>query len=125
MIEREAGREVGIPNEEFQRAGATIADRDAIFNDAEMVLKVKEPVLDEPDLLHEGQLLFAYLHLAPEKELTEQVLNKRITAIAYDSIELGDGSNPLLAHVFACSLHLLQHLVTVLQLRCLALSYAI
>jgi len=62
LIETGAGQGAGINDKEFQEAGAEIVERTTIFGDAEMVLKVKEPVLDEPNLLHEGQLLLTYLH---------------------------------------------------------------
>jgi len=64
-----------------------LADKKALFDQAEMIIKVKEPLPPEYELFHEGQILFTYLHLAPEPELTRALLDKKVTGIAYETIE--------------------------------------
>lgn len=101
LVERGAGLGSGIGDEEYLQAGATITDRPTIFGEAELVVKVKEPLPDEIGLFHEGQILFTFLHLAANEELTNRLLEKKIIAIAYETTELGDGSLPLLAPMSA------------------------
>jgi len=87
LVQSGAGNGSGFSNEEYVAAGAKILpDADAVFGDADMIVKVKEPV--EPDLkrLKQGQLLFTYLHLAPVPQLTEELLKKQITGVAYETI---------------------------------------
>jgi alanine dehydrogenase len=96
----EAGAGVGssISDEEFAAAGATIlADAEDVWGAAELVLKVKEPVAEEYDRMREGQVLFTYLHLAASKSCTDALLDRGVTAIAYETVELPDRSLPLLA----------------------------
>jgi alanine dehydrogenase len=98
LIEREAGRGSSIEDDEYERAGATIvADADVVFGEADMVLKVKEPVEQEYRLLREGLVLFTYLHLAASDELTRALIASGTTAVAYETVEAADGSLPLLA----------------------------
>ncbi|MDQ3981245.1 MAG: alanine dehydrogenase [Actinomycetota bacterium] len=98
LIEHDAGRGSSITNEEFERAGAKILpDADAVFADAEMVLKVKEPVPEEFHRLREGLLLFTYLHLAASEPVTRALLDSGTTGVAYETVELPDRSLPLLA----------------------------
>jgi len=96
LVERGAGEGVGIRDEDYIARGAKIADKTTIFQEAEIVIKVKEPILDEPELLREGQILFTYLHLAPEPTLTRRLLAQKVTAIGYETVEEADGSLPLL-----------------------------
>jgi alanine dehydrogenase len=97
LVERAAGEASGIPDGEYRRAGAeTKETAKDIFSEAEMVLKVKEPLPEEYDLFCEGQILFTYLHLAPAPELTKALLRKKVIAIAYETVQLPDGSLPLL-----------------------------
>ncbi|MBW2057353.1 MAG: alanine dehydrogenase [Deltaproteobacteria bacterium] len=97
IIQRGAGTGSGITDEEYQAAGARILDTArAIYEEAEMVMKVKEPLPEEYDLLREDQLLYTYLHLAPAPELTQALLERKVIAIAYETIQLEDGSLPLL-----------------------------
>jgi alanine dehydrogenase len=97
FIETEAGIGSGFSDEDYRNAGASIlSNAPEVFQKADLVLKVKEPLPPEYDLFKEGQLLFTYLHLAAEPKLTEALLKKRITAIAYETIQLPDGSLPLL-----------------------------
>lgn len=98
LIERGAGRGSSITDEEFERAGATIVPAAAdVFAAADLVLKVKEPIPEEFGRLREGLVLFTYLHLAAEEELTRALLESGTTAVAYETVELDDGSLPLLA----------------------------
>jgi len=97
IIEHNAGLGSGFFDDEFKKAGAEIVEkREEIFERAEMILKVKEPLPEEYPLLREGQILFTYLHLAASRELTEALLQRKIVGIAYETVELEDGSLPLL-----------------------------
>jgi alanine dehydrogenase len=96
-VERDAGAGSGIPDTEYVGEGATILDAaDDVWGTADMVLKVKEPVEVEYDRMREGQTLFTYLHLAADKRLTDELLARRVTAIAYETVQLPSGSLPLL-----------------------------
>ncbi len=97
VIEKNAGVGSGISNEEYIAAGAEILDTPAeVFTSAEMIMKVKEPLAAEYELFKDGQLLFTYLHLAPEPELTAALLKKNVVGIAYETVQPADGSLPLL-----------------------------
>jgi alanine dehydrogenase len=97
-VETQAGEGSSIPDEDYQAAGATIlASADEVWATGEMILKVKEPIAAEYHRMREGQVLFTYLHLAADKALTEELVNRKITAIAYETVELADGTLPLLA----------------------------
>lgn len=98
LVEKGAGKGSGISDREYQTAGAEIVeDRREVWNGAELVLKVKEPIEEEYEFLREGQILFTYLHLAANRDLALKLLEKRVTAVAYETVELEDGSLPLLA----------------------------
>ncbi len=98
VIERDAGLGSSIPNEDYEKAGATIlATADDVWGSAQMILKVKEPIAAEYPRMREGQVLFTYLHLAADKPLTEELAKRKVTAIAYETVELPDRSLPLLA----------------------------
>lgn len=97
LIEDNAGSGSGIANKEYVSAGSRIINSAAeIFNTADMIIKVKEPQPSEYALFRPGQILFTYLHLAPEPELTHALLERKVTGIAYETIQLDDGSLPLL-----------------------------
>lgn len=97
-IEKDAGVGSGIPNEAYASEGATIVDSAAeVWGGADMVVKVKEPVASEYGYFREGLTLFAYLHLAAEPELTQALLSSKMTAIAYETVQLPTGQLPLLA----------------------------
>ena len=97
IIEKNAGIGSGIADEDYVNAGAEmIAEAKDVFAKAEMIMKVKEPLPEEYDYFKEGQILFTYLHLAAEKELTEALMEKGVVSIAYETIQLEDGSLPLL-----------------------------
>jgi len=89
-IEKDAGEKSGFSNDEYKRAGASILQSaKEIFDNCEMILKVKEPQAQEYDLLKSGQILFTYLHLAPAKGLTKILQEKEVTAIAYETVQEG------------------------------------
>jgi alanine dehydrogenase len=98
LIENDAGRGSSITNEEFEKAGARIVpDAKSVFGDADLVLKVKEPIESEFHLLRDGLVLFTYLHLAASEAVTRALIDSGTTAVAYETVEEQDGSLPLLA----------------------------
>ena len=98
VVEAGAGLGSSITDEEYAAAGATILDSaDDVWGAADLVLKVKEPVEEEYDRMREGQVLFTYLHLAASKSCTDALLDRKVTAIAYETVQLPDGTLPLLA----------------------------
>ncbi|MCL6478638.1 MAG: alanine dehydrogenase [Peptococcaceae bacterium] len=97
VIETNAGAGSGISDHQYVAAGARILpDHKEVFSAADMVMKVKEPLPAEYDLFKEGQVLFTFLHLAPDPELTKALLKKKVVGIAYETIQPADGSLPLL-----------------------------
>jgi alanine dehydrogenase len=97
IVEKRAGLGSSITDAEFVDAGAKIApDIKTVYKRAEMVFKVKEPLPPEYPLFRKGQILFTYLHLAACEELTRVLVKSGVTAVAYETIELEDGSLPLL-----------------------------
>ncbi len=98
LIESGAGLGSGMTDDAYQKAGAEVMDSvDDLWSEAELVLKVKEPLEAEYGRMREGQILFTYLHLAASRELTEQMLNRKVVGIAYETIQLFDNTLPLLA----------------------------
>lgn len=96
LVETEAGIGSGITDDQYLAVGAEIVSTSKEAWDVEMVVKVKEPQPEEFQFFREGLLLFTYLHLAAEPELTKALLDKKVTAIAYETIQLDNGSLPLL-----------------------------
>jgi len=97
LVEPSAGVGSGYTDEQYRQAGARIASsKEALFKDAALIVKVKEPQLSETRLFRPGQVLFTYLHLASSAELTKALLEADITAIAYETIEAKDGTLPML-----------------------------
>lgn len=97
LIETGAGEGSRISDEEYVGAGAEIVENKAcLYGRAEMIMKVKEPLREEYDLLREGQIIYGYLHLAPALDLTNTLLERKIIGIAYETIQVKDGSLPLL-----------------------------
>ncbi len=96
LIETGAGEGSGFTDDEYLDADADIVDRNLIFNNSDLIIKVKEPLPPEYDLFIEGQAIFTYLHLAPNRELTDFLLNKKITALGYETLQK-DSSLPLLS----------------------------
>src|SRR5687767_15466849 len=97
IVEKSAGEGSGFEDGLYQKAGAEIIDSaDDVWARAEMIVKVKEPIAPEYPRMREGQLLFTYLHLAPDHELTKQLLDRKVTGIAYETITDRHGGLPLL-----------------------------
>ena len=97
FVEKDAGVGSQIDDAEYVAAGASIVDTaDDAWGEGEMVLKVKEPIAEEYERMREGQVLFTYLHLAADKPLTEELVNRKVTGIAYETVQLPSGSLPLL-----------------------------
>jgi alanine dehydrogenase len=96
-IENDAGVGSGISNQDFERAGAKILPtKKDVYAKADMIIKVKEPLPDEYELLKENQILYTYLHLAAEPKLTKVLAERKVKSVAYETIQLADGSLPLL-----------------------------
>ncbi len=97
IVQKGAGRGSGIGDQEYVAAGAELAPNAVeVYWEADLIMKVKEPLPEEYALLRRGQVLFTYLHLAPAPELTQALLDRRVVGIAYETIQLADGSLPLL-----------------------------
>jgi alanine dehydrogenase len=98
FVESDAGVGSSITNEDYVAAGATIlGSADDVWGTGDLILKVKEPIASEYARMREGQTLFTYLHLAADKALTEELVARKVTGIAYETVELADRSLPLLA----------------------------
>lgn len=98
LIEKNAGGGSGFQDESYRKAGGLImSDKKALFAEAEMIIKVKEPLPEEYELFHAGQILYTYLHLAPEPALAKALLSKKVVGIAYETIEGPNHSLPLLS----------------------------
>ncbi len=98
LVEQGAGEGSSIPDADFTAAGATIVgSADDVWADADLLLKVKEPIAEEYGRLRAGQTLFTYLHLAASKECTDALVTSGTTAIAYETVQTADGALPLLA----------------------------
>jgi alanine dehydrogenase len=97
-LEKDAGVKSGFADEAYTAIGVRIApDAAALFDKGELIVKVKEPIAGDLALLRKDHLLFCYLHLAPEPELTRRLLDIGLTGIAFESVEFDDGALPLLA----------------------------
>ncbi len=97
FVEKGAGVGSAVSDEEYTASGATILPTaDDVWGTADMVLKVKEPVAEEYHRMREGQTLFTYLHLAADKPLTEELIARKVTGIAYETVQLPSGGLPLL-----------------------------
>ncbi|SHJ28763.1 alanine dehydrogenase [Clostridium cavendishii DSM 21758] len=97
IVETRAGLGSGFTDEQYLKVGAKIAEVNTeVFDKSDIIVKVKEPLREEYDLFKKGQNLYTYLHLAPNRELTEALLKKEVTGIAYETVQLNNGSLPLL-----------------------------
>jgi alanine dehydrogenase len=97
LVEKGAGVGSGYEDAEYEvNGGRIVADKAGLFKQSEMIVKVKEPLAEEYGLFHGGQILYTYLHLAANKELAEQLLQRKVTGVAYETIELADRSLPCL-----------------------------
>jgi alanine dehydrogenase len=98
LVQDGAGDGSNIPQQRYVRAGATIvAGADEVWSSSDMILKVKEPVAEEYPRLREDQILFTYLHLAASAELTRVLLERKVSAVAYETVQPEGGGLPLLA----------------------------
>ena len=96
-VEKDAGVGSGITNEQYEKAGAKIIDtKQQVYAKADMIMKVKEPLPAEYELMRENQIIYTYLHLAAEPTLTKVLCERKVKAIAYETIQLDNGSLPLL-----------------------------
>jgi len=102
IVENDGGFEAGFDNDQYTKAGAKIANNASdIFNDAEIIVKVKEPQKVEVDMIRENQIVYTYLHLAAAKELTEGLIKSKSINIAYETVTDDNGRLPLLAPMSA------------------------
>jgi alanine dehydrogenase len=102
LVENNGGFEAGFYNDQYKKAGATIVDKaEDIFNDSEIIVKVKEPLNNEVAMIRENQIIFTYLHLAAAKELTEGLIKSKSVCIAYETVTDNNGRLPLLAPMSA------------------------
>lgn len=98
VVQKDAGMGSGFTDAEYVAVGAKILDTiEAVYAEADLIWKVKEPLAEEYPLFKEGQLLFTYLHLAPAPELTKALLDKKVTGIAYETVQTADRKLPLLS----------------------------
>jgi len=102
LIENNGGFEAGFENDHYVKAGAQIVKKaEDIFNDSEIIVKVKEPLSNEVKMIKENQIVFTYLHLAAAKELTEGLVKSKSVCIAYETVTDNSGRLPLLAPMSA------------------------
>jgi alanine dehydrogenase len=97
LVQSTAGIGSAIEDSEYEAVGAQIVpSAEAVFSKADMIVKVKEPLEEEYEMLRQGQLLFTYLHLAASRELTDAMIRQKINGVAYETVETADGKLPLL-----------------------------
>ena len=102
LVESNGGFEAGFYNDQYKSAGAKIIDKaEDIFNDSNIIVKVKEPLSNEVKMIRENQIVFTYLHLAAAKELTQGLINSKSICIAYETVTDNNGRLPLLAPMSA------------------------
>ena len=102
LIENNGGFEAGFDNDQYKRSGAKIINKaEDIFNDSEIIVKVKEPLTNEIKMIRENQTIFTYLHLAASKDLTEGLIKSKSICIAYETVTDDNGRLPLLAPMSA------------------------
>ena len=102
LIENNGGYEAGFDNDQYKKSGAKIVNKaEDIFNDSELIVKVKEPLTNEIKMIRENQIVFTYLHLAAAKELTAGLIKSKSVCIAYETVTDDNGRLPLLAPMSA------------------------
>tara|TARA_B100000945_G_scaffold249562_1_gene206132 strand:- start:95 stop:1210 length:1116 start_codon:yes stop_codon:yes gene_type:complete len=102
LVESNGGFEAGFDNDQYKSSGAKIVQTaEDIFNDSEIIVKVKEPLLNEVKMIRENQIVFTYLHLAAAKELTQGLIDSKAICIAYETVTDNNGRLPLLAPMSA------------------------
>jgi len=112
LIEEGAGLGSGLPEDRYKRAGAQfVSSAEDVWRGSNMILKVKEPQPPEYGLMQEGQILFTYLHLAANRELTEELIRRGVEAVAYETVQLDDGRLPLLAPMSEIAGRMAPHVV--------------
>ena len=97
LVERGAGDGSSFPDDAYEAVGATLGSADEVWGDAELLLKVKEPLPSEYSLLRDGLVLFTYLHLAASEELTRALVESGAACVAYETVETDNHALPLLA----------------------------
>ena len=97
LVETGAGQGSAFPDAAYANVGARIGSVDDVWNDSELLLKVKEPIEEEYPRLRDGLVLFTYLHIAADESLTHALVDSGVTAVAYETVETADGRLPLLA----------------------------
>lgn len=97
LVESDAGKGSNFSDEEYNSVGAQILTKKEVFDNSDMIIKVKEPLSSEYDMFHKGQILFTYLHLAPEPELTAALLRNKVIGIAFETVRDANNSLPLLS----------------------------
>lgn len=98
LIEQRAGEGSGIDDAEYRESGAEmVAEADQVWSKAQMIMKVKEPLAPEYPRMRAGQIIYTYLHLAPMPELTDEMLDRKVIGLAYETVQLDNGFLPLLA----------------------------
>jgi alanine dehydrogenase len=118
LVQSGAGEGSSLYEDRYVRAGAEmVPTAEAVFEAADMIMKVKEPIEQEFDLLREGQILFTYLHLAAIKDLTEVLMHRKVAAVAYETVQLPDGRLPLLAPMSEVAGRMAPHVGAMLQQR--------
>ena len=107
LIENNAGYEAGFENNQYISSGAKIIDQaEDIFNDSDIIVKVKEPQVDEIKMIRENQIIFTYLHLAAAKELTQGLIDTKSICIAYETVTDDKGRLPPLAPMSLSLIHI-------------------
>ena len=102
LVQSNGGFEAGFTNEDYKNAGAQIIDNaEEIFKKSEIIVKVKEPQMNEVKMIRENQIIYTYLHLAAAKELTEGLIKSKSICIAYETVTDENGRLPLLAPMSA------------------------
>jgi alanine dehydrogenase len=120
IVETGAGVGAGLPDADYVAAGAEIVAHAAdVFGNAELIVKVKEPLASERKLLRRGQILFTYLHLAPDRAQTEDLVASGVTAIAYETVTSPQGTLPLLTPMSEVAGRMAPHVAA----RCLEKGY--
>jgi alanine dehydrogenase len=116
LLEEGAGEGSSLTGDRYERAGAEIVPSAAlVWESADMVLKVKEPIETEYERMQEGQILFTYLHLAASKELTQALLDRKVQAVAYETVQDDEGRLPLLAPMSEVAGRMAPHVGAMLQ----------
>ena len=102
LVQDNGGFEAGFGNEDYKSAGAKVVDKaEDIFKKAQIIVKVKEPQMNEVKMIRENQIIYTYLHLAAAKELTEGLIKTKSVCIAYETVTDDNGKLPLLAPMSA------------------------